>query len=121
MDGIRVFLIGNTLFAESVARMLQASGVFTAVERFESLPVAVSPIQVSPPDVLILADVNTTTSKGDTPFMPICPDIPVICIDSDSTFMKLITTKHITASLSNLIGTITTVKNAPVINGREVK
>jgi hypothetical protein len=120
MDGIRVFLVGNTLFAESVARLLQASGAFCAVERFETLPVAVAPIQLSPPDVLILADVNITTFRGDTPFLPICPDIPVICTDSDSTYLKLITTTYITASLSNLVGTITTVKKAPIINGREV-
>jgi len=120
MDGIRVFLVGNTLFAESVARMLQASGVFSAVERFETLPVAISSIQLSPPNVLILADVDTTTSRGDTPFLPICPDIPVICTDSNSTYLKIITTAHVTASLNNLLGIITTVKKAPFINGREV-
>lgn len=120
MDGIRVFLVGNTLFAESVARMLQASGAFNVVERFETLPIAIAPIQISPPDVLILADVDTAASKGDTPFLPIFQDIPLICIDSDSTFMKLITTKHITSSLNNLVETISTVKKAPVINGREV-
>ena len=118
MEGIRVFLIGNTLFAESVARMLQVSGAFNAVELFETLPVA--PIQVSTPDVLILADVDIAASDGDTSFLTICPDIPVICIASDSNYMKLITTTHITASLSNLIGTITNVKKAQVINGREV-
>jgi len=120
MEGICVFLVGNTLFAESVAIMLQASEVFRTVERFETLSVAIAPIQFSPPDVLILADVDTITSKGDTSFLQICPDIPVICIDSDSTDMKLITTTHITASLSNLIGTITNVRKAQVINGREV-
>ena len=120
MEGICVFLVGNTLFAESVAIMLQASEVFRTVERFETLPVAMEPIQFSPPDVLILADVDTITSKGDTSFLPIFLDIPVICIDSDSTYMKLITTTHITASLSNLTGTITNVKKAQVINGREV-
>ena len=120
MDGIRVFLVGNTLFAESVASMLQASGVFSAVERFETLPVAISSIQLSPPTVLILADVDTTTFRGDTPFLPICPDIPVICIDINSTNLKIITTAHVNASLENLIRTITTVKKAPIVNGREV-
>ena len=120
MEGIRVFLIGNTLFAESVARMLQVSGAFNAVELFETLPVAAAPIQISTPDVLILADVDIAASDGDTSFLTICPDIPVICIASDSNYMKLITTTHITASLSNLIGTITNVKKAQVINGREV-
>lgn len=120
MDGIRVFLVGNTLFAESVELLLQTSGVFSAVERFETLPVAISSIQLSPPNVLILADVDTTTSKGDTPFLPICPDIPVICTDSNSAYLKIITTSHVNASLDNLIGTIIAGKKAPIINGREV-
>lgn len=120
MYGIRVFLIGNTLFAESVTILLQASGVFDAVERFETLLLAATLIQASPPDVLILADIDTAVFKGDMTFLLIYPDFPVICIDSGSNLMKIITTKHITADLNNLIGTISTVKNAPVINGREV-
>ena len=115
MDGIRVFLVGNTLFAESVAHMLQASGLFEAVERFKTLPVAAALIEISPPDVLILADVDITASQGGTPLFLICPDLPVICIDSDSTNMKLVTTTQIVASLSNLIGTITATKKVPVI------
>lgn len=117
MDGIRVFLIGSTLFAESVTLLLQASGVFNAVERFETLLLATTLIQVYPPDVLILADIDTAEFNGEMIFSPI---YPVICIDSDSNLMKIITTKHITADLNNLIGTISTVKNAPVTNGREV-
>jgi len=119
MDGIRVFLIGNTLLAESVAQMLQASGAFNAVERFETLSVVMASIQISPPDILILADVDTTASQGETSFLLIYPDIPVICIDSDNTYMKLITTIHIPASSSNLIETIATVKKASIINERE--
>ena len=120
MDGIRVFLVGNTLYAEGVAHMLQTSGIFSAVERFETLPDVISPIQRTPPDVLILADVESTPSGGDTPFLPICPDIPVICTDSDSTNLKLITTALVNASPNNLFRIITTVKEAPVIIGREV-
>ena len=120
MEEIRVFLIGNTLFAESVTLLLQASKVFNAVERFETLLLAATLIQVSPPDVLILADMDTAVLKGDMAFLLIYPDFPVICIESDSNLMKIITTKHITADLTNLIGTISTVKNAPVTNGREV-
>ena len=115
-----MFLIGSTLFAESVTLLLQASGVFNAVERFETLLLATTLIQVSPPDVLILADIDTAEFNGEMIFSPIYPDFPVICIDSDSNLMKIITTKHKTADLNNLIGTISTVKNASVTNGGEV-
>jgi len=120
MDGIRVFLIGNTLLAESLTILLQASGVIMDVERFETLLLAATLIQASPPDVLILADIDTEVFKSDMAFLLIFPDFPVICINSDSNLMKIITTKHITADLNNLFGTISTAKNAPVINGREV-
>jgi len=120
MVGFRVFLVGTTFFAESVTHLLRENGVFDAVERFETIPALMASIRFVPPDVLILADMDIAILQGDMSFFSFYPDIPVICIDSDSIYMKLITTTQITASLSNLIETITTVKKAPAINGREV-
>ena len=110
MEGMRLFIVGNTLFAENVAQMLLVCGMIEQIERFEALSDAILPIENSPPDVLILADVDTDNFQGDIPFLPICPDIPVICIDHQSTFMKLITTRLVNARLHDLVKSITDVK-----------
>ena len=110
MEGIRIFLVGNTLFAENVAQMLHACEVIEQIERFDELSDAMLPIENSPPDVLILADIDTVNLQGTTPFLPICPDIPVICTDHQSTFMKLITTRLVNARLPDLVKSITDVK-----------
>jgi hypothetical protein len=106
MEGIRVFLIGVSLFADTVAQLLRGCEMVGQVERFDSIPQALCSIDRRPPDLLILADVDTTLLVGDTPFLPICPDIPVICTDHESDILKLITTRHLSARLPDLIQAI---------------
>lgn len=106
MEGIRVFLIGVSLFADNMAHLLSGFEMVGQVERFDSIPEALDSIDRCPPDVLVLADIDNTFMVGDTPFLPICPDIPVICTDHNSDILKLITTRHLSARLPDLIQAI---------------
>lgn len=112
MEGIRVCLVGNTLFADNVAQMLRGCEVVSQVDHFPSVPEAMHYIDSQPPNVLVLADVDATILVGDTPFLPICPDIPVICTDYQSNLLKLINTTHVSARLPDLINAVTTLKAA---------
>ena len=114
MEGIRIFLVGATLFAENVTQMLRTRDVVEQVEQFETLSAAILPIKNSPPDVLILADTDVTKLQDIIPYLLICPDITVICTDHQSTLMRLITTRLVHASLSDLIKSITKVKRITV-------
>lgn len=110
MEGIRIFLVGATLFAENVAQMLQTCEVFEQIELFETISAATLPIKNSPPDVLIFADIDISKLQEITPYLLICPDITVICTDHQSTLMRLITTRLVHASLSDLVKSINKVK-----------
>jgi len=114
MEGIRIFLIGATLFAENVAQMLQTCDHFEQIELFETISAAAVPIKNSPPDVLILADIDDAQLQDITPYLWTCPDITVICADHQSTFMKLITTRLVHASLTDLVKAISNVKRITV-------
>ena len=114
MEDICIFLVGTTLFAENVAQMLQTCDVVKQIEQFETLSAAILPIEKSPPNVLILADVDIAELQDVTPLLLICPDITVICTDHQSTLMKLITTRLVHASLPDLVKSITNVKRITV-------
>lgn len=114
MAGFCVFLVGNTYYADHVADMLRASGEVDQLELFGTIREAIQPIQDSPPNVLILVDVDALDLKGDTPFLPIRPEIPVIFTDIHNTTMKLITTTNISANRLDLLQTISAVKRGAI-------
>lgn len=115
MEGIFVFLVGSSLFADNVAHMLRESDTVSQVKCFPSISDALDSIDTKPPDVLIFADVDTTILVGNTPFLPICPDIPVICTDHQSNILKLITSTHVSARLPDLVNAVTTLKRVTSI------
>ena len=110
MEGIRVYVVGSNLFADSVAHMLRASETVKQVDCFSSIAEALPSIDSHPPHVLIFVDVDTTMLVGDTPFLLFCPDIPVICIDHESNILKLITTTHVSARLPDLVNAVTALR-----------
>ena len=113
MSGFCVFLVGNTYYADYVADILRASGKIEHFELFETIPQTMERIHDVRPDVLVLVDMDTLNLNGDTTFLPICLDIPVICTDVQNTFMKLITTTNVNATSLDLIHIITSVKKTP--------
>jgi len=114
MEDICIFLVGTTLFAENIAQMLQTWDVVKQIEQFDTLAAAILPIKNSHPDVLILVDIDVTKLQDITPHLLICPDITVICTDHQSTLMRLITTRLVHASLTDLVKSITNVKRITV-------
>lgn len=110
MEGIRVYVVGSSLFADNVANILRASETVKQVDCFSSIAEALQSIDTKPPHVLVFVDVDTAMLVGDTPFLPICPDIPVICTDHANNILKLITTTHVSARLPDLINAVTTLK-----------
>ena len=114
MEGIRIFLVGATLFAENVAQMLQTCDAVEQIDLFETISAATLPIKNSPPDVLILADIEDTQLQDITPYLLTCPDTTVICTDHQSTLMRLITTRLVRASLTDLFKSITNIKGIAV-------
>lgn len=110
MEEIRVYVVGSSMFADNVAHMLRASEMLKQVDCFPTIADALYSIDSNPPHVLIFADVDTTMLVGDTPFLPICPDIPVICTDHQSDVLKLITSTHVTARLPDLVTAVTALK-----------
>lgn len=109
MEGIRVFIVGNSLFADNVAHVLRASETVKYVDCFHTIVEAFYSIDTNPPHVLIFADVDTSMLVGNTPFLVICPDIPVIYTDHKSNILKLIITTHVSARLTDLVNAVTSL------------
>lgn len=109
MEGIRIYVVGSSLFADNVAHILRASETVKQVDCFPVIAEALHSIDTNPPHVLIFADVDATVLVGNTPFLPICPDIPVICTDHQSNMLKLITSIHVSAHLTDLVNAVTAI------------
>ena len=116
MEGCRVLIVGNSLFAEGVEIMIRACGS-VGVDCLPTIDMAVQMIDQQPPDVLILADVDVINLVGNTPFLPICPDIPVICMDHQSQLLKLITSTNVNARLPDLVNALKLLKTNKLQNG----
>lgn len=114
MKGIHVFLVGSGLFAENVATMIRECGAVGRVDCFPSLEMTTQHIEKQPPDILIIADVDSTFLVGNIPTMPIWEDIPVIFTDHQSNILKLITSINLPARLPDLLDALTILKNSKV-------
>ncbi len=105
-----MYVVGSSLFADNVAHMLRASETVKQLDCFSSIAEALHSIDKHPPHVLVFVDVDTTMLVGDTPFLPICPEIPVICTDHQSNILKLITSTHVSARLPDLVNAVTALR-----------
>jgi len=114
MEGIRIFLVGNGLFADNVAELLRASETVKQVDCFPGIAEALQSIAATPPHVLIFADMDTTMLVGNTPFLPICPEIPVICTDYQSNILKLITSTQVSANLADLVNAVAALRRIAI-------
>lgn len=101
----RVFLIGDSLFTESLAQMLAEA------EKVQVVGTAVFPVNEftavtqSHPQVIILADAgqhqNTATS-----LLTQFPDIPIIKADLNRDYVQVITSRRVNARRTDLLAAI---------------
>ncbi|MBX3055306.1 MAG: hypothetical protein KF770_02440 [Anaerolineae bacterium] len=104
-DACRVFLIGDSLFTESLAQMLSEA------EKVQVVGTAVFPqdnftaVTQTHPQVIILANAGQHQNAA-TALLSQFPDIPIIQADLNRDYVQVITSRRVHARRTDLLAAI---------------
>lgn len=109
MAARRVFVVGESLFAEALRGMLANSGLLAIAGVAPTADVARPLIEQDPPDVVILVGADAPSSAALGLFLTICPTVAVICTDLNTHTIHLFTGHAIGARFADLLDAIATL------------
>ena len=108
-DTYRVFIVGDSLFAETLSRMLARSGTVTIIGTASSAEEAFPLLESECPDVVIMADTSETSLGVLDPLLAAHADLPVIRADLNHDYVQVITSKRVGARRSDLLAALATL------------
>lgn len=105
MKARRVFVVGESLFAETLVKMLAGAESIEVIGSAPTLKAALPLIETGQPHAVIVA------SAGEIPaatgeFLSVHLDLPIICADLSMNHVRVITSQRIAARSDNLIKAI---------------
>jgi ABC-type Fe3+-citrate transport system substrate-binding protein len=100
----RVFLIGDSLFTESLAQMLSAVETVCVVNTAVSQPVETAVAQTQP-HIIIIADTGQHKDISTT-LLSQFPDIPIINADLNRDYVQVITSRRVGTKRTDLLAAI---------------
>jgi DNA-binding NarL/FixJ family response regulator len=104
MDAPRVFVIGDSLFAETLAQLLARAGVVNVINAAPTCEAALPLLAQAPCDALVCADTGDLGSLG--LLLAAYPDLPIIRADLDTDSVQVITSRRVGARTSDLLAAI---------------
>ncbi len=120
MNQYKVFIIGNSLYATGIDRILANSELVEVIGTAPTLLTALTLLKTLDPDVIIVADTfekETIATVG--AFVTRCSHLPILRTDLNGDQIQLITSQRLYACGSDLLTTITTLpKN--LSGGRDI-
>lgn len=105
-DTRQVFIVGDSLFAETLSQMLASSGDVVIVGAATSPEEALTSIKVEYPDVVIVANTGEMRQGILDPLLNSYPDLPIISADLNQDFMQVITCQRVVARRFDLLAAI---------------
>ncbi len=114
MEKRRIFIVGDSLFAETLTQLLGQEQVVEIVGTASTLAGALSLLSNSHPDVVIVARVASQPDAAFARFLSACPQLPVICLDLSSNDLQVIVSQRLIAHSSNdLLAAIASLPRPP--------
>ena len=104
MDGHTVFVIGDSLFAETLAQMLRSSGGVEVSGAAPSLHAALPLLANLQPDVVVVA--HETHTENLDPLLITYPDLNLIHADLNTDHVSVIVSRQIGAHAADLLAAI---------------
>jgi hypothetical protein len=105
----RAFIVGSSLFAETVERVLTSQAepleVFV-VGRCCTLEEAMQRIPIEKPDVVIVAGIEQSGSTIFGPLLARFPDLPILHSDLNTDYVQVITSRSVHADRTDLLNAI---------------
>ncbi len=102
----RVFIVGDSLFAEGIAQMLASSGAVEVINAAPTLEAALPLLEAEPPDAVIVAGIGEATIAIFGPILAAYPDLPIIHADLGADNVRVITSQRVGTRSSDLLAAI---------------
>ena len=107
MEMSRVFIVGDTLFAETLAKMLATDGTVQVIGTASSLEAALPQLKLCHPDAVIVAGVERVPDAAFARFLVENPEISILCTDLGTNDVQIVVNQRISVhTTSDLLAII---------------
>lgn len=106
MQPHRVFIVGSSLFAETLAQILGDSQTVTVIGTASTAEEALFSLESQYPDAVIFAEASEVNVSTFVPVMIAHPDLPIFHADLNTNQVHVITNQSIDARMSDLLAAI---------------
>ncbi len=107
MQPHRVFVVGSSLFAETLAQILGDSRTVTVIGTVPTPEVVLPTFETEYPDAVIVAGSAEVSRSTLGLLLTTYPDLPVIYADPNAEHMHIITSQRVGTRPSDLIAALT--------------
>jgi DNA-binding NarL/FixJ family response regulator len=107
MDRVcHIFLIGNSLFTETLAQLLAGEAWIQVAGTAVSPDQALACMTTAVPDLVIMAHAGNGPHESLDLLLEHYPDMPLICADLNRDYVQIITSRRVGASRHDLLAAI---------------
>jgi hypothetical protein len=100
----RIFLIGDSLFAESLTQLLTSSGTVTIAGAVATIEEALPLLDNCRPDAVVVADVAHRSHLG--PLLELYQDLPILCADLTTNYVLVVISQRIEAQRAGFLAAL---------------
>jgi chemotaxis response regulator CheB len=111
MEIRRVFIVGDTLFAETLAKLLAGDETIRVAGTASCLDEALPLLKPCYPDMVIVAGVERVPDAAFARFLMEYPDIPILCTDLGTNDVQIVVNRRI--SVHNADDLLAIIANLP--------
>lgn len=109
----RVFLIGDSLFTESLGQILANAENIRVVGTAVSPASAVTAVAKVLPRIIIVANTSDNAQTNLQPLLSIFPTVPIIQADLNRDYIQIITSRRVSARRTDLLAAINDLSTRP--------
>ena len=105
-EDCRIFLIGDSLFTESLGQMLAETKNLQIVGTAVSSTVAITAVAQTLPHIIIVANASEHTQTDLNSLLSLYPSLPIIHTDLNQDYVQIITSRRVRARRTDLLAAI---------------
>jgi DNA-binding NarL/FixJ family response regulator len=106
MQRRRIFIVGDSLFAEGLTQMLSTTRSVEVIGSAPTPEAALFSLAACLPDAVIVAGEDEMSTPAFGQLLAACPDLPLICADLSSDTVQIVTSRRIGTRKSDLLAAV---------------
>jgi chemotaxis response regulator CheB len=110
----RVFILGDSLFAETLRQMLTSQPEVEIAGTADSLAATITAVSTTHPDTIIVAETGNQPQDVYGSLLATYPDIPILCANLSRDYVQIITSQRVNARKNDLL---TAIRSLPKPSG----